>query len=61
MAAPILTDKLRKQVQDAKVGCDGGDPWGVCPACKAEFWLKGQAVELAAELLIMRDREEAGL
>ena len=59
MQGPIPTEELRKRVKDAQVGCDGGDPWGVCPACKAEFQLKGRAVDLADELLILRDK--AGL
>ncbi len=54
MAASIPTDMLRTRVKDAQVGCDGGDPWGTCLACKAEFYLKGRAVEMAAELLILR-------
>lgn len=58
MTGPIPTDTLRKRVKDAQVGCDGGDPWGTCPACKATFFLKGQAIELASALLLLRDKAE---
>ncbi len=55
-APPIPLDELRKLVKDAKQGCGGGDPWGECPACKAEHRLKGWAVWYAEAFVILSDR-----
>lgn len=55
MEAPIPTEELRELTRDATPGCEGGDPWGQCKACKAEYRLKGFAIRLANEVMIQRD------
>ncbi len=48
------TAELERLVREEAAGCDGGDPWGTCPACKANGKLARLAPALAAEVLAGR-------